>query len=130
MARTMKPIHLCCLNGNIQILKILIEKGCDLNSLIDTKLDKGVNCLHLAAGYGHVEICKLLIEEYKFDPLLKTELNKSDALSFAINRYQVEVLKYFLEKGIDTSSLVLGIAIRRNDEKLLQYLNEKYGNDK
>lgn len=46
-------------NNNTEIVKLLIESGCDLNL---TSEPKGMSALHFAASKGNVEIMKLLIE--------------------------------------------------------------------
>lgn len=50
-------LHLAVLSSHLQVVKLLLERGCDVNQL----MDDGETVLHIAAVTGHVEIVKLLL---------------------------------------------------------------------
>ncbi len=57
-ASGMNPLHWAALRGHAPIVKILLNNGCDIDSL-----NNGLNsALLLAAAYGHDHIVRLLIE--------------------------------------------------------------------
>jgi ankyrin repeat protein len=52
-----RPLSFACMNGNPDIVALLIQEGCD----VWHASQKGVTALHRAAGEGHVEIMELLM---------------------------------------------------------------------
>jgi ankyrin repeat protein len=52
-----KPIHLACREGNLEIVKYLTLKGTNLN---DQDMD-GYSCLHYASYNKHPDVVKFLI---------------------------------------------------------------------
>ena len=50
-------------NGNHQEIKLLFDMGINIHL---TKND-GKNCLHIAALYGHLNLCKKLISDHNFN---------------------------------------------------------------
>merc|ERR1711925_36494 len=51
-------LHWASLNGNLEIIKILIYHGANVNSVIE---ENGFSPLHEAVEAGHFEVCKYLI---------------------------------------------------------------------
>ena len=52
-----RPLHLGCLSGNVDILRhLVIDKHCDVNA----KEKNGYTPLHYACEKGHFEIVKIL----------------------------------------------------------------------
>ena len=45
----------------------LITFSTDMGSDINLRANDGTNCLHIAACYGHLNLCKTLIEKHDFD---------------------------------------------------------------
>ena len=43
------------------------------------KSNNGLNCLHIAAMYGHLDLCKILINKHNFDVHMATN---DDSLPF------------------------------------------------
>ena len=85
-------LHCSARSGNLELFKYLIEKG----SEVDSKTKDHANCLHIAAWNGHFKICKVLLEEYKFDI---HERNKKGytALLCAAEFGDLEMYQYFTE---------------------------------
>ena len=53
-----KPLHIACLRGNLEVVKILVESKADLNSQ-----DRDFNTpLHLTVEFGHNDILNHLLE--------------------------------------------------------------------
>lgn len=53
--------HIACRNGNIDILKILIEYGCNLESLDFEHMTPLFDAIYS----GNIELCEYLIEDKK-----------------------------------------------------------------
>jgi ankyrin repeat protein len=136
-----KPIHLACMNGDLDIVKTLISSKVDLTPTITSGGEKNVNCLHLgnillynklAAGYGFENIVGLLIDN-GMDVKKETSLG-STAMHFALKRLKLDVIKYLTKRGIYFKFNFIGInsdqiafqyAIQTGDTKILDYLNSK-----
>ncbi|KAJ5066824.1 cyclin-dependent kinase inhibitor 2c-related [Anaeramoeba ignava] len=96
-------LHFACQNPNpdsIETIKLLIEKGIDINS----KTDKNETALHFACqnpNPNSIETIKLLIEK-GIDINEKTD-NGLTALHFACQNSNpsFEIIKLLIEKGID-----------------------------
>ena len=53
-------LYLASILGHGEIVKMLIEKGADVNPVVDKN---GATALHFASYYGYSEIVKMLIEK-------------------------------------------------------------------
>ena len=49
--------------GSYELFRYFADRGAD----IYLKSHDGTNCLHIAAQYGHLNLCKLVIEKHNFD---------------------------------------------------------------
>ena len=49
--------------GSFELFRYFADMGVDIN----IKNNDGWNCLHVAALYGHLNLCKILIDKHKFD---------------------------------------------------------------
>lgn len=54
------PLHYAVLHQNIEMIKLLLEKGCDVN--IHRRIKEQMTALHYAARNGNEEIIKILLE--------------------------------------------------------------------
>ena len=89
-------LHCSALNGSYELLKFFVEKGTNIFS----KTEKGVNCLHIAAYNGYLDLCKTLMNRHNFD------VNMADskgftALHFSAENGSYELVKLFADKGTD-----------------------------
>jgi len=55
------PLHLAVVTGQVEIVQSLLEFGASPNC----PDRKGLNCLHLAVSYGHVDCLRLLLTSSK-----------------------------------------------------------------
>ena len=89
-------LHLSAQIGNYE----LVTYFADMGTGIHLKTNDGVNCLHIAAEQGHLNLCKVLIEKHKFD------LNMADnygwtALHRSSKNGSYELLTYFADRVTD-----------------------------
>ena len=71
-----------------------------IGNAIDLETDSGWNCLHIAALYGHLNLCKYLIDQHK----ILVNLVDNDgwrALHTSAKNGNYELLTYFNEMGTD-----------------------------
>ena len=59
-----------------------------------------MNCLHIAAWFGHLRLCKILLENYNFDISAIDDSGRS-ALHFAVGEGHLELFQYLVENGCD-----------------------------
>ena len=83
------PLMVASKNGHTKIVKLLLEKGADVNAKM--------TALMLAAANGHTEIIKLLLEKGA-DVNAKNKYG-STALMFAAANGRTEIVQILLEKG-------------------------------
>jgi len=56
------PLHFASREGQMEMVRLLIEHGADVNAQIDTYQNySGTTSLHLAAAYGHKSVVELLL---------------------------------------------------------------------
>ncbi|XP_065084469.1 uncharacterized protein LOC135706743 [Ochlerotatus camptorhynchus] len=108
------PLHIATMNGHLNIVNLLIANNADPNEMDDNKwtalhyackngnveivqffIDRGATPLHIAAGYGHLNIVKLLIannvdpnemDDYKWTALHYACRNGNVQLHFTLLR--------------------------------------------
>ena len=90
-------------SGSYELVKFFIEKGADIR----VRTVDGLNCLHVAAGLGHLNLCKIFIYEHGFQE------DTADIYGFTPMHYSagsgnLELVKLFLDRGAD-------IYLRTND---------------
>ena len=88
-------LHYFARYGSYKSIKFLVSMGTDIN----LKTKQSINCLHIAANYGHLNLCKTLINKYNVD----VELPDNDgwtALHFSARSGRYEIVKYFTNMGI------------------------------
>lgn len=126
-----------CRNGDIVLVKNLIEKSMGINYNYDIhedsvycackygKLDilKYLVSIHTpiyssaswyASRYGHIEIIKYLISIYA--PI------ERDSVSVASYHGYIEIVKYLVSNNVPISSRAIGDAVRNSYTKIVKYL--------
>ena len=89
-------LHYSARNDSYEIVKYFINMGIDIN----LKKKDGINCLHIAADYGHRNLCKTLIKKHSLD-LEEPNDNGWTALHYSARNDSYEIVKYFVNMGID-----------------------------
>ena len=83
------PVHCCCINGNKQILLMLVANGLDYAAQNRWKQSP----LHICAIKNHYECAQILIDKYNLEQLsLTDEFNKS-AEKVALEHSHVGIVK-------------------------------------
>ena len=88
------PLHFSAMNGCCELFQFLLDMG----SVVDLKANDGCNCLHIAAGNGHLSLYKRLLENHSFN------VNMADddgwtPLHFSARNGDYDLFQYFLDKG-------------------------------
>ena len=123
-------LHFAVTLGNLELFQYLVEKGCDVYR--ETK--DGMNCLHIAADNGHLDLCKVLLKNYNFS-LEVIDHNGVSALLFAAKVGNLELFQYLLEEGDDlyreknNGMNCLHVAAVNGHLRLCKVLLEKYNFD-
>ena len=89
------PLHISALNSNIEIAKMLIENGADINSNAKNNLQP----IHVAALNNNLELIKLLIKNGA-NINAKDQFNRSP-LHLATFKKNCEIIDYLLNNGAD-----------------------------
>ena len=85
------PLHHLAINGSYELFNFFAEIWLDTH--LRTK--NGQNRLHIVARYGHLNLCKALIEKHYFDAQLVAKLGWT-ALHFSAEGGHYEVFKFLL----------------------------------
>lgn len=100
----MTALHVASYKGELEVAKLLIERGADL----DSRSRAGWTALHYALREGHPEVVRLLLH-HGADANAKTR-NDGNALHLALFARSVpaalEVIQLLLDHGADENSNV------------------------
>ena len=116
-------VHRACFNGNIKIVRFLIEKGASV--FINTNV--GVNPLHSSAYKGHNEIVRYLITEHKVPINIETN-SKGVPLHYAVGQNRDDIVLMLLELGANVNAVnkdgvsSLHIALKNNRTEIAKML--------
>ena len=94
--RGWRALHFSAQSGKYKNVKLFADKKTD----IYLKTKEGVNCLHIAAAHGHLNLCKTLIEEHTFDVHICDEYGWR-ALHYSVKNGNYEMIKFFIDMGSD-----------------------------
>ena len=91
-------VHEAARNGHLEMMKVMLEKGVDVNITMDEPAESGNTPLHVACIYGHGEIVRLLEEnnDGKTPLMLLQYLDLNTTL---------ELVTVFLERGVDVNAV-------------------------
>ena len=108
-------LHYSAINGCYELVKFFGDMGIDIN----LKENNGDNCLHIAAHYGHLNLCKAFINEHKFDVKTRNKYGFT-ALHFSAVNGSYELVNFFVDMGSD-------INLRTNDGKNCLHFAASFG---
>ncbi|XP_062590628.1 uncharacterized protein LOC134252223 [Saccostrea cucullata] len=92
-------LHDAAWDGNIEILKFLLDRGLDIKS---TRSD-GKTVLHLCCLNDKIDMCEFLVNTYP-DLLDVTDNDGENALHDAVWGGNIDLAKFLLEEGLDIKS--------------------------
>ena len=93
-------IHVAAFYGNAEVLATLLDCGANPKAIMS---GTRTSALHLAAQFGHLNACKVLVEHSKAPKnkraLLLKDINKRIPLILAVMNGHLDVVKYMLTMG-------------------------------
>lgn len=95
------PLHHAALCGNENMVRLLVEKGCNIN--IRRRLRDRITSLHYAARYGHEEIIRVLLDAGA--TVASSGVRQRTPLHAAAIGGAESVAKMLLEKGADIDAV-------------------------
>ena len=110
------PLDITSYKGNIELAKMLIRRGADVNS----KNSWGISPLHIASMDGKIELAELLIENGA-DVNIKDDFGKTP-LRTAINTGNIEMVNLLLSKGASIDKKDINSAQRENRTDIVNIL--------
>ena len=87
-------LHHPARNGSYELITFFVDMETDIN--LEDKL--GRNCLHIAALYGHLNLCKTLVDIHNFDVHL-ADNNGCTALHYSASSGSFELLTWLIGIG-------------------------------
>ena len=85
-------LHCAAHNGDVELFQYLVEKGSDVYS----KKKDNLSCFQIAASHGHLNLCKMLLQNYNFDIALK-DSDRCAELRDAILADDVELFQHVVK---------------------------------
>jgi ankyrin repeat protein len=111
--------------GNIEVCRLLVDHGADVSASAND-----ISPIHTAAQGNHVQLCKILIEEWGADVNAKDDVG-STPLKKAVRNGSIELCRVLLELGADANwnngMTVLHSAAIEGHAGLCQLLLKTYG---
>ena len=89
-------LHTSAQSGSYELVRYFVDKGTD----VQQKTETGQNCLHIAARKGHLNLCKALINKYRFDKNI-SDIEGFTPILDSVESGNYELVKFFIEKGAD-----------------------------
>jgi len=101
------PLMTAISKGNIPVVKVFIELGCDIFEINKN----GLNIFIKACKYGHLWLLNYLYEyiSKKYDEnvamkmLRKKDIEQHGTMEWSVNSCNVQLMEYLIRKGIDPS---------------------------
>ena len=122
-----KALHFIAENGNYELVIFFIDNG---NNIL-LKTSDGLNCLHIAASDGHLDLCKTLINKHNFDVNI-TNNEGWTVLHYSARSGSFELTKLFIDTETDISLTIKDgsnclhtVAVKGNSN-LIETLVNKY----
>ena len=123
-------LHISATYGSYDLVRYFARVGADIN----LRDDSGMNCLHIAAKNGHLNLCKTLIDQYRFDVDM-TDNKGRTPLHHSTRSGSNNLFRYFADirpdvNLVDNSGLnCLHIAAQNGKINLCMELIDKYNFD-
>ena len=123
-------LHSSALIGNYELVIYFAHMGTDIH----VKTNDGINCLHIAALKGNLDLCKVLIDKHKFDVNSVDKIGTT-ALHCSAQSGNYELVIYFADMATDIHVKTkdgrncLHIAARRGNLKICEYFLEVHNFD-
>ena len=89
--------------GDPNCLKQLVDKGIDLNQVIDES--HYLHPIHWACGYGNLEAVKILLDAGEDINVKDGGSNEYTPLDHAVLHKHITLAKYLLEKGAEKTEI-------------------------
>ena len=89
-------LHYCAKYGDYESIKSFADVGIDIN----LKTNDGKTILHIAALYGHLNLCKTLTDKHNFD-VNTTSNARWTALHYSARNGSYELVNFFAYMGTD-----------------------------
>ncbi|CAN6238174.1 unnamed protein product [Urochloa humidicola] len=83
-----------------RVATMLAGEGGSVTEAVEAVVDCTAGALHLAAGQGHLSVCRYLVEEFRVDINAIHDGGESP-LAYAINGAHVATVRYLLDHGAD-----------------------------
>ena len=123
-------LHRSAQFGSYELVKFFANKGTDIH----LKTKGGENCLHITATYGHLNLCKTLINKHNFNVDMADD-GEWTALHFSTQNGSFELVNFFADKVIDIYAKTIAgenclhIAARKGHLNLCKTLIDRYNFD-
>ena len=122
------PLHLATITGCLNVVRLLIENGANIN----TENDQGLRPIHSAIHCGAFDVVSILFENKaalgNSEKLSERYLGAEDLINFAVDQGSqgsVEIIKLLFEKGIKIKGTkAMQIAIDEKDMDIFKVLVE------
>ena len=89
-------LHYSARNGSYDVVTYFVKLGTDIH----LKTKNQSNCLHVAVLFGHLDLCKTLIDKHEFDVHLANN-DEYRAFHFSAINGSRDLFLYFWRKGSD-----------------------------
>ena len=120
-------LHRSAVNGSYDLVKFFADNGTE----IYLKTREGINCLHIAAAHGHLNLCKALMKIHNFKGDIPHNYGWT-ALHLSAQNGNYDLVKCFADNGTDIflkmelGNNCLHIAARNGHLKLCEKLVAEY----
>ena len=108
-------LHCSVQDGSIDLFNLFADMTTDVH----LKTGDGFNCLHIAALYGHLNLCKTLVNKHNFDVDM-TANNGWSSLHISVVNGSYELVNFFTDMGAN-------IHLKTNDGKNCLHIAALHG---
>ncbi len=92
-------LHYCCLNGNVEMVNMLLAKGADIEKPLEAST--GNQPIHMACFNGHLEVVKIIFEKKGSSALKSQNKDGITPLRFAAGWGHIDIVTFLLSKGVE-----------------------------